>query len=126
MFVHQGPADVGERFFARLWPDATAIADPERRLFDAFSLRRGSLGQVLGPRALASGLRAALRGNGLGKAVGDVWRMPGAFVLHGEAVLWSHPFGHIGELPDYRNMPGLMSALARRASKAAPTATPLS
>jgi hypothetical protein len=108
VFVHQGTLEEGEAFFAKRWPAAAAVADPERRLFEAFSLGRGSLGQLLGPRVLASGLRATLRGNLSGKPVGDVRQMPGAFVVHKGRVLWSHASRHAGDQPDYRRIPALL------------------
>lgn len=104
-FVHQGSVEQGDDFFERFWPEASAIADPERRLFEAFALKRGSFRQVLGLGSLASGIRAAFRGNGVGKPVGDVRQMPGAFLIHEGRILWSHDFRHAGDHPDYRAVP---------------------
>lgn len=111
VLVHQGSPAEGERFFARHWPRAPAVADPEHRLFDGFSIARGGLKEVLSPGAFASGVRAALRGNGVGKPVGDVWRMPGAFLLHRGRVLWSHEFTHVGDQPDYARIPERLEIL---------------
>ena len=35
---------------AKRWPEVPAISDPDKALFHAFDLRRGSLGQLFGPR----------------------------------------------------------------------------
>lgn len=103
--MHQGTQGQGEAFFEKFWPLAPAIADPERVLFQAFSLHKGKLRDVVGLRSLMAGLRATFRGNGVGKPVGDVWQMPGAFVLHEGRVIWSHAFRHAGDLPAYEKLP---------------------
>lgn len=110
VFVHQGTADEGDDFFRRFWPQAIAVADPQHRLYDTFDIPRGGVGQVLGPRTFACAIRAALRGNGFGKPIGDVWRMPGALLMHRGQILWSHTFRHIGDEPDYATIPALLRA----------------
>jgi peroxiredoxin len=57
------------------------LADPERRAFAAYSLGRGSLNQVLGPKVLLRGIQAALSGHGMGKPIGDAYQMPGVFIV---------------------------------------------
>ncbi len=110
VLVHMGTPDQGAAFFKKHWRRVPAIADADKVLFDAFAIPKGELKQVLGPGVFASGLRAALRGNGIGKPVGDVWRMPGAFLIHRGKVLWSHRFRHVGDQPDYAPIPALLRA----------------
>ena len=99
--VHMGSVAEGDRFFADRWPDVAAIADPDLALYAAFGLGRGSLGEVLGPRAVLAAGRALLRGNLVGKPVGDVKVMPGAFLIAGRDIVWSHDYRHSGERPDW-------------------------
>ena len=103
MLCHQGTAPEGEEFFAKRWPEVPVIADPQLKLYGAFGLSRGSLGQVAGPRAILATGRAMLKGNFVGKPSGDVMVMPGAFVIAGEQmnILWNHDYKHSGETPDW-------------------------
>lgn len=104
VLVHQGTVGEGDRFFAKFWPDAIAIADPDLVLYGAFGLGRGTLGQVIGPRAILAAGRALLRGNLVGKPVGDVKVMPGAFLIRDGAVAWSHDYAHSGDRPDFASL----------------------
>jgi hypothetical protein len=91
----------GDAFFGPRWPEVPAIADPGHALYSAAGLGRGSLAQVVGPRAILASVRALLKGNLVGKPVGDVKVMPGAFLLEGDRVLWSHDYRHSGDQPDW-------------------------
>ena len=101
LFVAQGDAEQASAFFSRAWPEARAVCDPDQRLYAAFGLGRGSAGQLLGPAVWAAGLRALRRGARLGRPVGDPRVMSGAFLVRGEAVLWSHTYAHAGDHPDF-------------------------
>lgn len=109
--------DGGDAFFADRWPEASAIADPEGRLFDAFGLGRGRLGQLFGPGVWAAGLRAARKGCGIGRPVGDVLRMPGFFLIREDRVVWQHVARHVGDQPD-RAVIREAARSARRRAKA--------
>ncbi len=106
IFVYPGPERDGSPFFAKHWPDAQAIADPEGALATAFGIPRGRFRQLFGIRALGSALRALARGYGIGKPSGDVLRMPGIVVIDGAAVAHEIPFEHIGERPDLKALAG--------------------
>lgn len=63
--------------------DVARVSDPDRRLYRAFDLSRGTIGQLFGPSVLARGLKAAVvDGHGMGRPIGDVLQMPGAFIVH--------------------------------------------
>lgn len=113
LYVHQGTATEGDEFFERFAPEVSAIADPHRHLYDAFDVRRGRLGQVLGLRSLARGVAAAMKGNGVGKPVGDARVMPGLFLVRTQDVLWAHPFRHAGDHPDPREVSRIAGTLRR-------------
>lgn len=102
IFVYPGPAQDGPPFFAKHWPGALAIADPEGTLAAAFGVPRGRFRQLFGFRAIGAALRALARGYGIGKPSGDVLRMPGIVVIDGTAVAREIPFEHIGERPDLK------------------------
>jgi peroxiredoxin len=80
------------------------LADPQREAYQAFRLARGTLGQVAGPRMWLAGLKATLRG-GVGRPSGDVWQMPGAFVIDREGIVrFAHYPSHTGDLPSHEAM----------------------
>ena len=104
VFFHQGTVEQGDDFFIPRWPEATAIADPDRAFYDAFGVENGRFRTVLGARSIVRGVQAALKGNFVGKPVGDVWRMPGAFLTERGAIVWSHAPKHAGDHPDLREI----------------------
>ncbi|MGD2017950.1 MAG: hypothetical protein PVJ89_07540 [Planctomycetota bacterium] len=83
--VHLGSPEDGARFFEERWPEARAVSDPDRVLFDAFGLGRGSWLQLVGPRTWAAGFRARRHGVGLPK--GDPRVLAGSFAVKGAEVL---------------------------------------
>lgn len=82
--------------------EVTAISDPERLLYRAFALRRGTPAQLLGWSVWKRGWEAGVKnGHGIGWLRGDGAQMPGAFVVsHGRIVA---QFVHetASDRPDY-------------------------
>jgi hypothetical protein len=59
------------------------VSDPEKHLYAAFELRRGTFGQLYGMETWVEGFRAGwLEGHSVGSEVGDNTQMPGIFVIH--------------------------------------------
>jgi hypothetical protein len=111
VFVYQGTVGEGVAFFGRHWPGARAVADAPRRLYAAFGIGTGRTRDLFGPAVWLAGARAALKGNGVGKPVGDPWVMPGLFLVKGDAILWRHVFRHAGDHPDFARLPDVLRAL---------------
>jgi len=107
LFFYQGSREEGAAFFDQFWPEARAVADREKRLYQAFGIERGGVRQLFGPQVWACGLRAARKGNTLGVPVGDPLMMPGMFLVQGDAILWRHEFRHAGDEPDFATLPFL-------------------
>ncbi len=102
VFVHMASPEQGGEFFGSYWPASPAISDPDKRLYDAFGLGRGSFGQMFKPAVWACGVRALRKGHGVGRPVGDPWEMPGLFLLEPDgSIVWSHDFRHAGDHPDF-------------------------
>ena len=115
--THRG--EIGERFHlaivwmgdpmvARLLAERYGIDDIHRfvdasfRLHDAFEVPRGSFYQVIGPPVWWKGFLAALvRGHGLGKISGDVFRMPAAFVVDQRVVVSAFHAQFSSDSPDF-------------------------
>lgn len=115
VFVHQGSVDQGCGFFERLWPEARAVSDPERELYDAFGLGRGSLRQMFGPSVWRRGLEAFVKGHRIGLPVGDPWVMPGMVLVRDGRVTWRHTFTHAGDHPRLEDVEAALEAVRERA-----------
>ena len=87
--MHPATVDAGETFFARRFPEAPAIADPDHVLYTGFGLTRGSLVRVAGPSVWLPTIRSLLAGNGGSGPIGDALLLAGFFVVRGDQVLWS-------------------------------------
>lgn len=80
--LSSSPADLralGERYGVSA---ASWVADPDRLLYRALELQRGTFLQLFGPRVWVSGLLVAAKGHGIGKLDGDGFQMPGGFIVH--------------------------------------------
>jgi len=90
--------------------DLPRFADPDRELYRAFGLRRGSPRQLFGPRVWKRGLAAAAPswlgggGHGLGALQGDGLQMPGVFLLHEGRVVGGYRHETVADRPDYREL----------------------
>ena len=103
LFVYQNTPEAGAEFFRSTWPEARAVADPERCLYEAFGVGRAGVGQALNPGVWACTLRAVSRGHLPGVPDSDPRTMPGLFIVGPEgAVAWSHDFAHAADHPDFR------------------------
>ena len=105
LFFFQGSPMEGRAFLRRYWPSARAVSDPELHFYEAFGVRRGRLRELFGPGVWSARRRAIEAGHRNGDRSGDLWRMPGVFLVRGDAVLWAHEFEHVGDLPDFASIP---------------------
>lgn len=101
VFVHPASEEEAKEFFERFhMADVERISDPEGKLYDAFGFKRAGFMQMLGPAVWKRGISAILSGNIPGIPRGDMFRMPGAFVVNQGKVTKSHFHRTIGERPD--------------------------
>lgn len=80
------------------------FADPERLLYRALELQRGTFKQLFGPRVWMNGVRAAMGGYGIGKLEGDGFQMPGAFVIYRGRVVRAYRHATVADRPDYKEL----------------------
>jgi hypothetical protein len=87
--VHMVEDDVAEQHMTKFGLRHVArVSDPEKRLYAAFELRRGTFGQLYGIDTWVEGLRAGwLEGHSVGREVGDNTQMPGIFLVHNGEIL---------------------------------------
>lgn len=112
VFFAQATIEEAEKFFARHDPAATVICDPGKRFYHAFDLKPGTAKQMFGPAVWTCGLRATLKGNTIGLPVGDVWTMPGVFLVSAAGIHWKHTFLHAGDHPNFAAIPQHLSQTA--------------
>ena len=106
VLVHMSSEERDARFFAKYGlQDVERISDPERALYRAFGLPRGSFGDLFGPRVWLRGFQAGVLGrHGVGALTGDGFQMPGVFLLfHGEIVR-SYRHQSASDRPDYLSL----------------------
>ncbi len=82
--------------------DIHRFSDPHCVMYRAFSIPRGGLMELLGPKVWLKGLAALfLRGRGMGKIDGDSFQLPGVFLIHQGEIVKSHRASHSADTPDF-------------------------
>jgi peroxiredoxin len=100
--VHMGDERVGEQFFKSYGlEDMPRVSDPERTLYRAFALRRGTLRQLFGIRVWRQAVAAALRGHWPGSIKGDSFQMPGLFLIRNGEIVRTFRYKTAADRPDY-------------------------
>lgn len=105
LLVFQGSPTEGRAFLRRFWPGARAIADRGKRLYAAVGIGRGGLRQMFGPGVWKAVRRARAKGLTQGPPSGDIWMMPGVFLVREGAIVWAHEYAHAGDQPDFECIP---------------------
>lgn len=104
-FVHLGSEQEAAPVFARYGlSDVARVTDPDAQFYRAFELRRGRAGQILGVGVWWRGFKAFLRGYLPGRWVGDVLRMPGAFLVYRGEILRAYRHATVADRPDYESL----------------------
>jgi peroxiredoxin len=104
--VTQGNPEQTASLCGRYGCEFPCLSNPECKAYRAYGLERGSYGQVMSPMILLKATLSALRGN-IGRQVGDVFQMPGTFVIDREGVV---RFAHYNR--DSADNPSTASVLA--------------
>lgn len=99
VFVFMGSPEEGRAFIDGQWPGASGIADPDKTLYDAFSVPRGGWREMFGFGSWIAGVRATLKGKLIGRRHGDPWTLPVFAVVDGNEVVWRHVGTHAGDHP---------------------------
>jgi hypothetical protein len=104
--------------------DVSRISDPDQRLYEAFQLQRGTLGQLFGPAVWRAGAHALREGHGVGKLAGDGFQMPGAFVVDHHQVQAAYRHANAADRPDYQALAQIEMPEATCPSTTPPAAQP--
>ncbi|MBW2241490.1 MAG: hypothetical protein JRH01_05845 [Deltaproteobacteria bacterium] len=110
IFFSQASPMESRVFLRRYWPGARAVSDPDEFFYDGFGIERASKLTIFSPQVFAAKRRAAAKGHQGGERSGDIWRMPAAFVVEGDQILWAYEPKHPGDHPDFQAIPALMLA----------------
>lgn len=103
VLVHMSSRDKFRKFAERYdVPDLDHVTNPNRDLYRAFGLKRGSLRQLFGWEVWKRGIQAGLgEGHGIGAVQGDSTQMPGTFLIWKGEVLRSHRHFLASDRPNY-------------------------
>lgn len=111
ILVGMGNREQTETFRKTFAPELSIVCDPERRLYQAYELKRAGLFQMAAPSMLVKGMKALGSGLGMGLPQGDVLQLPGVFIIDTEGrVRFSY---HAVNPADHPTPERLLSALAR-------------
>jgi peroxiredoxin len=68
------------------------VADPQKKLYQAFALKSMPAWKALSPALALKGLAAVARGHGAGMPVGDLRQLPGVFIIDRQGgIVFSRP-----------------------------------
>ncbi len=102
VFIHMATETQAAAYFAPYGlENLDRVSDPNCTLYKAFSLKRAKFNQVFGWSSWQRGFEAGLKGNGIGKLVGDGFRMPGVFLVYQDQILKRFQHQQASDLPDY-------------------------
>lgn len=110
--VHMVSPEEGRRHLAR--HNLTAmngighISDPDKKLYFAFELMRGTFKQLFGLPVIWRGLVAGVfGGHWVGRMAGDGFQMPGAFLVKRGQIVRSYRHQDVADRPDYCEIAGV-------------------
>lgn len=106
-FVHMGQKEPTELLEKHGLSDLHSFRDPSCSLYDTFGLKMGSFNQLLGPQVWWRGLCARLSGHKAGASDGNVFRMPGTFLMHNGELVRAYRHRNACDRPDYVRMANL-------------------
>lgn len=97
--------------FARMYaPGFTVVSDNEGHLYRAYQLKRTSLFKMVSPSLFLKGLKTIGQGHGIGSLQGDVFQLPGVFIIDTKGMV---QYSYYGRDPSDRPEPeALLSVLA--------------
>lgn len=78
------------------------FSDPDKKLYEAFELKRGNFSQLFGLQSWVEGFRAGiLNGHLIGPQTGDGFQMPGMFLIQNGEILRGFRHQNASDRPDY-------------------------
>lgn len=91
VLVGLGTVAEAAQFAAEMRIEFTIVCDPEKKLYEAFDLKRMSLLDLASPSLFLKGGKALLEGHKARMTNQDVWQLPGVFIFDREGqIRFSH------------------------------------
>jgi len=105
VLVGMGTPSESAEFAAKFKVPFPMVADPEKKLYRKFELKRMSTLGFLSPSLALKGVAAMVGGHGLGMPQGDVRQLPGVFIIDtaGE-IVFSHFSSNPADHPDAKTI----------------------
>ena len=105
-FVHMGSEEQAQKFFSKFALNGEArVSDTQRKLYEAFSLRRGTFRQLFGLKVWKREFRDRIMLTyGIGKVIGDSFQLPGVFLVHHCEILKAFRHESVADEVDYAAM----------------------
>ena len=111
-FVTMGTPREAGRFRETTGTELILLSDARQEAYAAYGLSRGSVWQVMGPKVWPSLIRGTVRA-GAGKPVGDIWQMPGTFVIDRQGVVrFTHIPADQSQRPNNEELIAVLQSLA--------------
>ncbi|TGK34872.1 AhpC/TSA family protein [Leptospira gomenensis] len=107
LFFFPGSETEAAALFSGIWDDACVVFDPEVSFYEDMELSTGTFSQLIGPEVFFGTARAVLKGHFYGIPGSNSLRMPGVFLTVRDRIVWEHRYRHIGDHPDWKNIPGV-------------------
>ncbi|MBX3352451.1 MAG: AhpC/TSA family protein [Phycisphaeraceae bacterium] len=104
VLVHMGPenSETAAHFAKYGLQGMQRVSDPDRALYRAFELERGTFSQLFGLKCVLRGAWAATVGrHWVGKLVGDGFQMPGVFMIRDGVVTQAFRHRSAADRPEY-------------------------
>ncbi len=99
VLIGQAGARQAAHFRRKLGLESLVLADPDRASYKAAGAVRGGVGELIGPRSVATGIKHMARSRVIqGRPVGDVTQLGGAMVVAtGGSVVFHRMAEHAGD-----------------------------
>ncbi len=81
LLVGMGPPNESEEFLKKFALPFEMVCDPDRKLYEAYGLKRMGALDFLSPSLALKGLSAMAKGNLVGLPEGDVKQLAGVFII---------------------------------------------
>jgi peroxiredoxin len=106
VFIHMAKEKEAGKYFSQYGlEDVARVSDSSCALYQSFNLKRANFGEVFGLKSFTRGFYAGIfKGHGVGKLVGDGFRMPGVFLVHQHKILKSYKHQSAADVPDYQEL----------------------
>jgi peroxiredoxin len=115
VLVGMGSPEQSAAFTKKTEIPCPMIADPGRRLYQAFGLKMVSSLQLLAPSVAFKAISAMAEGHTVGKPIGDIRQLPGVFIIDTRGrIVFSHVAKDPADHPEAETILAALNTLNQR------------